>query len=233
MIVLNDLFDYGFKIYQNTDYFKFSLDSILLAEYVKIRPHDRIMDLCSGNAAIPLILCKRNDTICVDGIEIQKPIYLLAIKSIQENKLEDRIKVYNANAADILMPQKYDIVTCNPPYFKVDATSQKNTDEIKCIARHEITINLEKVIKTAKNNLKETGSFYLVHRIERLLETIKLLEQNKFGIRNITFIFTKADKKAEFFLIEASRYKKSDPKIFSICIEGLKTYKGIFEEENE
>ena len=42
-VELNDLFDYDMKIYQNSEYFKFSIDSVLLAEFVNIkRGHKRI-----------------------------------------------------------------------------------------------------------------------------------------------------------------------------------------------
>ena len=43
---LNDLFDYPNRyIYQNHEGFKFSLDSILLAEFVKIRPNAKIQEI--------------------------------------------------------------------------------------------------------------------------------------------------------------------------------------------
>ena len=40
MKVLNDLYDYGLKIYQDTEKFKFSLDSLLLAEFVELKKDD-------------------------------------------------------------------------------------------------------------------------------------------------------------------------------------------------
>ena len=57
-MIKNDLFDYiPYKIYQDDQFFKFSLDSILLAEYVdKKFKNKKVIDLCCGNAAIPLIL---------------------------------------------------------------------------------------------------------------------------------------------------------------------------------
>jgi tRNA1(Val) A37 N6-methylase TrmN6 len=57
-IVKNDLYDYnGLKIYQYDDRFKFSLDSILLAEFVELKPSIKtIVDFCSGNAPVPMIL---------------------------------------------------------------------------------------------------------------------------------------------------------------------------------
>ena len=42
MVVLNDLFDYGLKIYQDENKFKFSLDSLLLAEFTNIKKSDKM-----------------------------------------------------------------------------------------------------------------------------------------------------------------------------------------------
>lgn len=230
MIVKNDLFDYGLSIYQNSEYFKFSLDSILLGEFVTLKRKNRVLDLCTGNAPIPLILYSKDNSIKVDCLEIQEEIYLLAKKSIEENSLEGSIRIIHGDAKYYEDLEKYDVVTCNPPYFKVTDTSEKNKNEVKRIARHEVCITLSEVVCSAKKNLKETGLFYLVERVDRFLETIKLVDENKMGIRKICFIYTKSDKPAEFFLLEASNYKKSDPKIYSVYTENRATYKNIFEE---
>ena len=77
--MLNDLFDYGYKIYQDDNYFKFSLDSVILAEFVNIKKNKyKVMDLCSGNAPIPMILnLKYNGQLDISAIELQKDIYEL------------------------------------------------------------------------------------------------------------------------------------------------------------
>ena len=110
--------------------------------------------------------------------------------------------------------------------------SQTTENEIKRNARHEMLLTLEEVIISAKKNLKENGTFYMVHRVDRLLDAIKILETQKFGIRKIAIINTKKGKDAEFFLMQASKYKKSDLKIKSYEVESLKTYKGIFKEDS-
>ena len=60
MIVKNDLFDYQNRyIYQDSDFFKFSVDSILLSEFANKYPlNGKILDICTGNAVVPLILSK-------------------------------------------------------------------------------------------------------------------------------------------------------------------------------
>lgn len=82
MEVLNDLVNYNnLKIYQNTDWFLFSLDSILLPNFVTINKNAKtIMDLGTGNAPIPLILSTKTKARII-GIEIQKDVYELAKKN--------------------------------------------------------------------------------------------------------------------------------------------------------
>ena len=60
MEVKNRLLNYtDMYIYQNDDWFMFSLDSVLLANFVNIRKTDNlIVDFCTGNAPIPLFLSK-------------------------------------------------------------------------------------------------------------------------------------------------------------------------------
>lgn len=231
MTVLNELYDYGLKIYQNKDYFKFSLDSILLAEFVRFKKNDRVLDMCTGNAPIPLILATKSSTLNIDAIELQEEIYDLACKSVKINKLDDRISIRKGDVKTVDIEFKYDIVTCNPPYFKVSETSKVNLNKIKSIARHEMFITLEDVVHMANLILKENGIFYMVHKTDRLLETIELCKKERLGIRQIVFIMTKSNKQSEFFLIEASKYKKDDLKVYSISVAEKKTFKGIFKEE--
>lgn len=233
-IVKNDLYDYENRyIFQFEDAFKFSLDSILLAEFVdNIKSSSNILDLCTGNAAIPLILTTK--VLChIDAIEIQKEIYELGKKSISYNNLDDYIKIYNFNATEINnhIQKKYDIITCNPPYFKVDKSSFINKNEKLQIARHEIKITLEDIFKISNNYLNTGGSLYLVHIPERLDEIIYLGFKYKLNIKKVQFIKTKENKKPSLVLVKAVRDSKSGLKINDIInVENKKTYKNIFKE---
>ena len=161
---LNDLFDYDYKIYQIKDYFKFASDSVLLSEFVKLKKKDKeILDLCTGNAPIPMILTKRyGDKIHITGVELQKEIYNLAIESIEYNKLTN-IDIINDdvnNCLKLFRNKHFDVITCNPPYFKYDET-RLNEEEIKAIARHEIKLKLEDIIKISSKLLNTGGYLYM------------------------------------------------------------------------
>lgn len=236
MIVLNDLFDYNLKIYQDDKLFKFSLDSLLLTEFVTIEKKDKnLLDICSGNAPLPLIIAK-NYNIDITGVEIQTEIYNLAIKSIKENKLPN-IKMLNCNAIDLnnyFPGNNFDIITCNPPFFKVEATSLINESTKKAIARHEITITLEEIFKITSFLLKNNGTFYLVHRPERLEEIVQLATIHKLHIKEIIFIYSNITQDAIMVLFKMKKNSRLGVKVKSVIINrNTKTYQNIFKEERK
>lgn len=233
-VVRNDLFDYNLSIYQDNDAFKFSLDSILLAEFVeKKNGIHSIVDFCTGNGAIPLILSTKFD--ChIMGFEIQKNAFELAYNSVKLNNLTNKIKIIHANlneAMEYTLPETVDVITCNPPYFKLNEESYINENEAKAIARHEIKTNIEEIVMSSKYILKNKGSIYMVHRPERLMELIITLNQYKFAIKKMQFIYTSFNKPAIMVLIKATKNGSEGMMINPpLDISKLKTYKGIFDE---
>ena len=207
---INDLYNYGYKIIQNKDYFKFSLDSILLADFVKINYSDKnLLDLCTGNAPIPIILSSKLEKIV--GIELQNEIAKLANESVKLNNITN-IEIINDNAKNIGRYYKkecFDIITCNPPYFKYQNDSIVNDNMVKSIARHEIKITLEEIISTSYEYLKNKGTLYIVHHAERFIEIINLLKIYKFGVKRIQFAYNSVDSKCKIVLIEAMKNGKN------------------------
>lgn len=234
--VLNDLFDYpNLKIYQYVEGFKFSLDSILLAEYVKITSKTKkILDLCSGNASIPMILSTKTKA-QIDAIELQESIYELGKKSIIYNNLEKQIKIYNENILNIdnlKKGMKYDIITCNPPYFKVEDNNHINETEVLAIARHELKITLEEIFKIASSYLNDKGEFYMVHRASRLDEIIIFGNKYNLNVKNVELIKTKEETKPYIVLVRCIKNSKLGIKINKEKnIGNLKTYQNMFEED--
>lgn len=229
--VLNDLYDYGLKIYQQEQCFKFSLDSLLLAEFVKVKnDKQQILDLCSGNAAIPLVLSTKYSN-QIYGMELQKEIHQMAIDSVKFNNKERQIKIINANVLNALQyfnNESIDIITCNPPYFKYNKDSLTNENEIKAIARHEIKITLENLIEQVSKILKNKGEFYLVHRTERLEEIISVLNDNNFAVKVLQFVYTK-NEYSELVLIKAVKNGRISLKVNPpLYTNNLKTFKNIF-----
>jgi tRNA1(Val) A37 N6-methylase TrmN6 len=206
--VIHDLLGYdGLKIIQRPDMFNFSLDSTLLAHFVTpLAKTKKIMDLGTGNAPIPLFLSLKTKAQIV-GVEIQEQVFDLAKRSVKLNDLEDQITIVNKDIKGISKDYnnaEFDIVTCNPPFFKYKESSHINQSDHKTIARHEVLVTLEDIIIEAKRLLKTKGSFCMVHRTERIEEIIYLLNKHKFTIKRLQFVYPKKGTPSYTVLIDAS-----------------------------
>lgn len=207
--VVNDLVGYeGLKIVQNKNYFNFSLESVVLPRFCEIRKGKmKIIDFCTGNAPIPLILSTRTNQEII-GIEVQKEIYDLAVESVKINNLDNQIKIFNMNVKDVFNKfetDSFDLVTCNPPYFKTLESSNLNENKVKSIARHEILITLEEIIEVSKKILKNGGSLVMVHRAERLAELLLVLKKNNFEAKRLRFLQPKMGENANLVLVDAKK----------------------------
>ena len=212
MKVKNRLLNFGDNvIFQDDEAFLFSLDSVILANFVSIRLTDKnIVDLCSGNAPIPMLLSFRTKANIL-GVELQKDIYDLGYESIIFNKMDKQISFVNydiKNLVDEKYEGKYDVVTCNPPYFKYKEGSLINQNKNKMIARHEVCTNLEEVIKISSYILKTNGTMALVHRPERLMEILFLMRKYNIEPKKMRFVYPKEDRDANMVLIEGSKNGK-------------------------
>ena len=217
MEVVNDVLGYqNLKIYQNTDMFQFSLDSVLLANFVTINPKvNKILDIGTGNAIIPIILSKKTSA-KITGVEIQKESFELAIKSVKINQLEDQIQLIQNDIKEYiqnLSTEIFDVITCNPPFFKTNENSNVNESIYKRIARHEIYLNLEDIITISKKLLKNNGRLAVVHRPERLIEIIMLMKKHHIEPKKMCLIYPKKGKEANILLIEGVKNGKSGLKI--------------------
>ncbi len=213
---INDLYDYGYKIVQKSDYFKFSLDSMLLANFVNINMADsKLLDFCTGNCPIPIILS--NSIKNIVAFEVQKEIYELGDESLTLNNINN-VKLINddiKNIGNYYEEGYFDIITCNPPYFKVIGSSRINDNSVKAIARHEILIKLEDIVSLAYKFLRDKGKLYIVYRPDRLMELLKLFDKYKFGVKKLQCCYNNSDSLSSMILIEAMKNGHDDLKILA------------------
>ena len=239
MEVVNSLLNFkNIKIYQNSDWFMFSLDSVLLAKFATIiKKTKRIADLGTGNAPIPIILSTRTDA-HIDAVEFQEEVFKLASKSVKKNNLENQIDLYHDSFHLFIKgrAEVFDLVTVNPPYFKYKEGSNINKNNIKTIARHEVTASLEEWIEAGSKLLKNGGNFAMVHRSERLIDVISLFLKNNIEPKRLRFIHPKRGMTSNMFLIEGKKDGNGGLKILKPLFvhrkdgEYTKEILGFFEE---
>lgn len=204
------------KVIQSPTAFSFSLDAVLLAHFASIPVKGgSILDLCSGNGVIPLLLSQRTKaSIC--GVEIQERLYDMAKRSVEWNGLESQIRMICGDLKEmqpILNHSSFDVVTCNPPYFKTPASTEHNHNQYLTIARHEVYCTLEDVVKACKLHVRPGGKVALVHRPGRLVDILTLMRKYRLEPKRMQLVYPKQGREANTLLIECIRDGKADLKI--------------------
>jgi len=194
----------GYKIIQDKAGFCFGIDAVLLAWFARIKPDDKVLDMCCGTGIVPLLMKGRYPDANYTGLEIQEKCVEIAQRSLSYNKLEN---VINIEAGDIKEAAvrfgraSFHVVTCNPPYM-TGSHGAVNEHHGKAIARHEILCTLEDVIEETAKVLKGKGRFYMVHRPFRLAEIIVLMTKYKLEPKRIQLVYPFIDKEPTMVLIE-------------------------------
>lgn len=206
------------KIYQNSSMFRFSLDSLLLPSFVTLNiSTKKILDIGTGNAIIPILLTQKTKANII-GVEIQSDVFELGQASVSLNQLENQVTLVLDDINDfskLSESDQYDVITCNPPYFKVNEGSHFNDNLYKTTARHETTLDLENLFKIAKKLLKNQGVIALVHRPERLIDIIDIMKKNNIEPKKIQFIYPKNNKEANILLIEGKKQGRPGVKVLN------------------
>lgn len=204
MIKEHELMGYNkYIIYQDDNLYKFNLDSLLLAYFTNIKKSDtKILDIGAANGAISFFLTLKTKAV-ITAVEIQKELYDLLVKGIEKNNLTKQIIAVNADILNNKQENYYDVVVCNPPYFKVTPNSNLSSNDSLLIAKHEVKLTLQQLINKSFHLLKNKGSINLVHRPERLIEIIELLKINHFSVKRMALVYVKEGENAKNVLIEA------------------------------
>lgn len=203
---IDDLEFKDLKIIQKNNGFCFGIDSVLLSDFAKeIKKNSNVVDLGTGTGILSILLSGKTNLKKIYGIEIQKDIADMAKRSVKLNNLEDKVEIINTdikNLKNIFDINSFDAIVTNPPY-KNENSGKINENEYKYISRHETTANLSDFIKISVQLLKDKGSFYMVHRPERLVDIIYELRSNKLEPKNIKFVYSNKEKEPKLVLIKA------------------------------
>ncbi|UFJ40522.1 tRNA1(Val) (adenine(37)-N6)-methyltransferase [Brevibacillus humidisoli] len=204
---IDDLLTNELKIIQSHEVFCFSMDAVLLARFASVPKRGRVMDLCTGNGAIPLMMSTRSRGVIIEGLEIQPRLYDMARRNVLLNGLEQRIRMHHGDVKQAVTQFGYgqfDLVTCNPPYMPA-ASGEVNERDHFAIARHEILLTLEDVIRVSSQLLRNGGKVALVHRATRLIDIVTLMRQYKIEPKKMRLVHPRRNTEPNMVLIEGMR----------------------------
>jgi len=202
----------GLKIIQAKDSYRFSVDSILLLNFIRLKNYERIIDLGTGSGIIPLLLFGKRKGLSIYGIEIQKDLADMAKRSIELNQLQDNITIVQEdfrNLKNIFKDQVFDVVVSNPPYISL-GQGKINPLSSRAIARHEIKGNLEDIIFASNYLLKNKGRVYLIYKSSKLIKLITTLKKYDIEPKVVKFIHARQGENANLVLLEGTKGGKEE-----------------------
>lgn len=208
---LDDLQCDGLMLIQNPEYYTFTSDSVLLANYEKY--HGTLCELCAGSGVISLLVSAKCNVAHIDTLEIQPEMVDMARRSVMGNGKESVITVHQGDvkcACEILGTEKYDAVLVNPPYMKAGG-GEENVCYSRAIARHEILLTFGDISCVLGKLLRFGGSAYVVHRADRIAEIICSLKAHGLETKRLTFFGAKGG--IERVVVKATKGGKPGVKV--------------------
>ena len=208
-------FENGISIIQSDNYYKFTQDAILLANFCNIKHSDDVLELCAGSGVISFYaysLCPYNH---LYFNEIQPEMCEIIKENVAFNNFKRRSKIFNCNLKDLKLtdfPKNIDVIICNPPYQKLNPNSKINERPEIAMARHELSATLDDIIKKTAELLKDKGRLYMVHLASRSTEIVVLCEKYGMQVKQMKFIYNN-DKEAYLVLVEAVKGSKPGVRI--------------------
>ena len=207
-------------ILQDKSSFCFGIDAVLLADFTRVKSNDKVIDLGTGTGIIPLLMAKTSRASHFMALEIQKESAQIAIMNVEKNHLKEKISFINGDiksVRELFVPECADIVTSNPPYAKANS-ARKNQNEAKNIARHEILCSLEDVVSAASYLLKSNGSFFMIHRPDRLSEIFNMLSKYRLEPKTLRLVQPFSDSAPTMVLIESRKNARQEIKILPTLV---------------
>ncbi|MBN4083242.1 tRNA1(Val) (adenine(37)-N6)-methyltransferase [Mycoplasma sp. CSL10137] len=211
-IIKNSLgFDSNLYVYQDKDMFNYSVDTILLGNFITLNQKiSRTLEIGANNGALSIFVASRSSKLKIDAVEIQKEAYELAKFNIKFNNLDSQINVINEDFNIFWkdhtknVKPKYQVIFCNPPFYSFDKTKiKKDWNEAKLIATHEVKLNLEQLFQGCSKIIEQKGYLTIVLPIERSIDAFTLMRKYNFEPKRVQYVFTRSSEKPKFALIEA------------------------------
>jgi tRNA1Val (adenine37-N6)-methyltransferase len=197
------------RLFQSRKGYRFSVDALLLADFVNLKKVVKIGDLGAGSGIVGILLAKKYPDARVTLFEIQDSLAALAEKNVALNNLRDRVTVMKADVkglrlfdSSFAVPHSFDLLVSNPPFRRLKSGRISEGEE-KAIARHEIKLGLHDLINAATSLLRAKGRLCVIYHPSRLMELFDILKKKRIEAKRLRFVHSNISSEAKMVLLEA------------------------------
>ncbi len=192
------------KILQKKKGFRYTIDSVLLADFAGLREGGRILELGAGSGVVSFLLAFRYPEAHVTAVEIQDDMAEMARRSVALNGMEDRVEILQGDArraGEFLKARSFDLAVFNPPYRKM-GSGRVNRGTGKALARHEIAGSVTDFLGAAFHALKSGGRVCLIYPCSRMVEAVHQMRERGLEPKTLRMVYSKPGSRGDFILVE-------------------------------
>ena len=228
---LDDLQRNGLRIIQREQGFRFGTDAVLLADFAKAKPGERVCDMGTGTGVLPLLIAARSENTTFDAFELQPDVADMAARSVRINGLQARIRVHEADCREAAKHIGYGVchmVVTNPPYTAAGAglVSPENT---RALSRSDSDCPLDEWMAACAKVLKNGGRLCCVFPAPRLLQLCDAMRGAGVEPKRLRMIAARADAAPKLVLLEG--LKGGKPGLHMLPLLITHTPEGDFTDE--
>jgi tRNA1Val (adenine37-N6)-methyltransferase len=209
------LFQGKLSVIQRKTGYRFSLDALLLAHFVKVRRGERVIDLGTGNGVVALALASVHPSLKVVGLEIQEEMVRRALRNVARNRMDRRVAIVQGDVRSmeqLFSPQSFDAAVCNPPYRGL-TSGRINPDPERRVARHEVHGYLRDFLHAGSYVLRRAGRMALVYPATRVIELLQAMREEQLEPKRMRLVYSFEASDAALVLIEGVKGGASELKI--------------------
>ncbi len=191
--VKNHTFNFKqFAVRQDRCAMKIGTDSVLLACLVDKTEAKNILDIGTGSGVLALMMAQKYNAI-VDAVEIDGDAYMQAKDNFYASKWKDKINIFHTAIQQFFSPTLYDIIICNPPYYKQhNNISIANPKRLQ--ARHDKDLLFNELCNSVYKMLDNNGCFYLVLPLREAQEFKSIAMLSNLNLHKQFYIKPKPNK---------------------------------------
>jgi tRNA1Val (adenine37-N6)-methyltransferase len=188
--------------------YRFAVDSPILADFLP-RSTRPALEIGCGVGVVSLLALQRGKFPAITGVEIQEPLYRLAVDNASANGRSEEFQVVLGDIVQVFSRfENVQTVFCNPPFFKTNQGHVSPDPSIR-LARSDVALTLDNLLRCAQAILAPRGRLFLIFPFSRQHELLETAAVHGLHPEKIRCVRPFADAAPDRFLARLGKSRVS------------------------
>lgn len=182
--------------------YRFTIDSVVLAHFARVRRIDRVVEPGSGSGIISALLAKLKGVRNITAIEMQEGMFSCLKRTLAECGIEDVVTPHNADIRTWKQEEPFDVCVCNPPYRKHGTGLLPDRGDYRLAARFSGEMELADLLQFCKRSVKYGGTLFFSYDADMLSDAMSICRAHRFEPKRMQLVYPTLDKRPKIVLLE-------------------------------